>query len=130
MFDDLDEKETAGEISDDYVLQLRQIFNLQLPEIEIIEKINEEDFAEIENFKIEDDSVDDVLTYMLSEDQSEEPLDPENEQDEQNESMHLDDDGEEYFFHVEKSEEVQDDDQEADDGAKDQEADEISNHFE
>lgn len=130
MFEDLDEKETAGEISDDYVLQLRQIFNLQLPEIEIIEKINEEDFAEIENFKIEDDSVDDVLTYMLSEDQSEEPLDPENEQDEQNESMHLDDDGEEYFFHVEKSEEVQDDDQEADDGAKDQEADEISNHFE
>lgn len=130
MFEDLDEKETAGEISDDYVLQLRQIFNLQLPEIEIIEKINEEDFAEIENFKIEDDSVDDAFTYMLSEDQREEPIDPENEQDEQNESMHLDDDSEEYYFHVEKSEEVQDDDQEADDGAKDEEADEISNHFE
>lgn len=134
MFEELDQKESSGEINDDYVLQLRQIFNLPLPDIAVYVSTNDdealvEDFADIENFKIDDDSIQDDETFVMSEeqlDQSEEQQELESERDElkeeQNEIMELDD-GEFTYQYVE------DEIQEVNSEAKDPENDEISKNF-
>lgn len=132
MFEELDQKESSGEINDDYVLQLRQIFNLPLPEIAVYVPNDDEalveDFADIENFKIEDDSTEVDEAYVMSDEQFDRSggqQEPESERDEmkdeQNEIMEICDDGEFIYQYVEDEEENSE--------AKDQESDEISKHF-
>lgn len=130
MFEELDQKESSGELNDDYVLQLRQIFNLPLPEIAVYVSTNDdealvEDFADIENFKMDDDSTEDDEAFVMSEEQfepSEEQQEPESERDEHNEIIEVEE-GEFIYQYVE------DEVQEVNSEAKDQETDEISKHF-
>lgn len=62
-----------GEVNDELLLQLRQIFNLSMPEIELVEAPDTEmldDFAEIENFKIEDGSAEEEEIEYLDDDEA------------------------------------------------------------
>lgn len=60
-------------MNDELLLQLRQIFNLSMPEIELVEAPDTEmldDFAEIENFKIEDGSAEEEEIEYLDDDEA------------------------------------------------------------
>lgn len=73
MFEELQLKEATGELNDALVLQLRQIYNLSLPEIQVFETVQlqydevmDEDLNEVESFNMQDDC---EAEYLIEDEQ-------------------------------------------------------------
>lgn len=125
MFEELEQKESTDELNDKYLLQLREIFNLPIPEMLFLDVVNDdeedvlvEDFCDIENFKIEEDSLhEEILCY----DQLEESVETMETSaieimEKESESTRFSEDNDYFFDMVEDSQE-------------EKEPDEISKHF-